>query len=55
MKKKIINIDATNLYRWAVSESLPENQINFDKNIFIEEILNTPNDSDIGYFIETDL
>ena len=53
--KKIISIDATNLYSWAVSESLPENEINFDKNILIEEILKTPNDSDIGYFIETDL
>ena len=27
----------------------------FDKNVKVEDILNTPDDSDIGYFLEVDL
>ena len=59
--KKILSIDATNLYDPALSESLPydENEMwqghpdLYMKNL--GEILNTSDDSDIGYFIEADL
>ena len=52
--KKIIYIDADSSYRWAMGESL-----HFDENTFYKKllgsILKTPDDSDIGYFVEVDL
>ena len=53
--KKILYIDANNLYGWAMSESLPYDEIKFDNNIKLEDILNTRDDSDIGYFVEINL
>ena len=53
--KKILYIDANNLYGHSMSEPLPYNEIKFDKNVKLEDILNTTNDSDIGYFIEVEL
>ena len=59
--KKIINLDATNLYGQSMSQFLPFDEIEMwqghadlymDK---LEEILNNPDDSDIGYFDEVDL
>ena len=38
-----------------MSESLTYVEIKFDRNLKLEEILNTSDDSDIGYFIEVDL
>ena len=38
-----------------MSESLPHDEIEFDKNVKLEDILNTPHHSDTGYFIEVDL
>ena len=38
-----------------MSEYLPYDEIKFDNNVKLEDILNTPEDSDIGYFIEVDL
>ena len=38
-----------------MSEPLPYDDIKFDNNIKLEDILNTPDDGDIGYFIEVDL
>ena len=35
--------------------SLPYDENKFDKNINLEDILSTPHDSDIGYFIEVDI
>ena len=53
--KKILYIDANNLYGHSMSQPLPYDEIKFDKSIKLEDILNTPDDSDIGYFIEVDL
>ena len=53
--KKILYIDANNLYGHSMSQPLPYDEIKFDKNVKLEDILNTPDDSDIGYFIEVDL
>ena len=53
--KKILYIDANNLYGHSMSQPLPYDEINFDKNVKLENILNTPDDIDIGYFIEIDL
>ena len=38
-----------------MSEPLPYDEIKFDKNVKLEDILNTPDDSDIGYFVEVNL
>ena len=48
-------IDANNLYGWALSEFKPYDEIKFDRNVKLEDILITPDDSDIDYFIEVDL
>ena len=53
--KKILYIDANNLYDHSMSEPLPYDEIKFDNTVKLEDILNTPDDSDIGYFIEADL
>ena len=54
-KKKILYKDANNLYGWAMGEPLPYDEIKFDNNGELVDILITPDDSDIGYFIEADL
>ena len=46
--KKILYIDATNLYGHLMSQMLPYNEIKFENYICLEEILNTPDDSEIG-------
>ena len=38
-----------------MSQSLPYGEIIFKTCVSLEEILNTPDDSDIGYFSEVDL
>ena len=53
--KKILYIDATNLYGHSMSQFLPYDEIKFEKDICLEEILKTPDDSEIGYFLEIDL
>ena len=53
--KKILYIDANNLYGHSMSEPLPYDEIKFDNNVTLEDIINTPDDNDIGYFIEVDL
>ena len=53
--KKILYIDANNLYGHSISEPLPCDEIKIDRNVKLEDILNTPDDSDFGYFVEVDL
>ena len=53
--KKILYIDPNNLNGHSMSQMLPYDEIKFDRIIKLEDILNTPDDSDIGYFIELDL
>ena len=53
--KKILYIDANNLYGHSMSQPLPFDEIKFDNNVTLEDILNTPDDNDIGYFVEVDL
>ena len=54
-KKKIRNEVADNLHGHSIGQSIHFVEIRFDKNIKNEEILNTPDDSDISYFVEVDL
>ena len=37
-----------------MTESLPYDEVKLDRNVELEDTLNTPDDSDIGYFIEVD-
>ena len=59
--KKIIYMDATNLYGHSMSQLLPFDEIEMwhghpDLHMNkLGEILNTSDDSDIGYFVEVDL
>ena len=53
--KKILYVDANNLYGWAMSEYLPYDEIKFDNNVKLEDILDTLDGSVIGYLIEVDL
>ena len=59
--KKILYFDANNLYGHSMSQPLPYDEIELWHGHpdllmnWLDEILNTPDDSDIGYFIEVDL
>ena len=53
--RKILYFDANNLYGDSMSQPLPYDEIKFDNEVELEDILNTPDDSAIGYFIEVDL
>ena len=53
--KKIIYMDATNLYANSMSQMLPYDKIKFEKDICLDEIINTPDDNENGYFLEVDL
>ena len=53
--KKILYIDAKNIYGHSMSQPLPYDEIKFDKNVILEDILNNPYDSDIGYLFQFDL
>ena len=53
--EKILFIDANNLYGHSMSEPLLHDEIKFDNSVKLKYIIKTPDDSDIGYFIEVDL
>ena len=63
--KQILYIDANNLYGWAMSQYLPTGDFKKIKlcceydsvlmNEIKEDIFNTPDDNEFGYFIECDL
>jgi hypothetical protein len=50
--------DANNLYGWAMSQYLPYKNISLNSDINIDNInniLDIPDDNDVGYIIECDL
>ena len=54
--KNILYFDATDLYGFSMSQALPYDEIKFEtENVCLEEILNTSDDNDKGYFLEVDL
>ena len=53
--KKILYIDSNNLHGHSMSQYLPYDEIKFDNITKLEDIINTSDDSNIGYFIEVDL
>ena len=59
--EKILYMDPTNFYGHSMSQLLPYDEIEMWHGDpakywnWLDEVLNTPNDADIGYFIEDDL
>ena len=53
--KKVLYTEANNLYGHSMSQPLPYDEIKFYENVKLEDVLNTPDDSDIGYFNEVEL
>ena len=53
--KKILYIDATNLYGHSMSQFLPYDEIDYHRNVRLEDKLKTPDHSDICAFVEVDL
>ena len=53
--KKILCIDSNIVYGHSVSQPLPYDEIKFDRNVKLEDILNTPDYRNFGFFIEVDL
>ena len=60
-KEKMLYMDATNLYSYSISQILPYDEIEMWHGYpdlymnWLEEILNTPDENEIGYFLEVDL
>ena len=48
-------IDAKNLYGPSMSQPSPNDEMNFDRNVKLEDKLNNFDDSDFGYFVEVDI
>ena len=48
-------MDASDLYGHSMSQMLPYDEIKFEKDICLEEILNKSDDNEIGYVLEVDL
>ena len=60
--KQILYIDANNLYGWAMSQYLPTIEFeklqlpeNYSQDQLVEDILQTPDDNEYGFFIECNL
>ena len=53
--KRFLYVDANNLYGHSMFQPLPDDEIKFDNDVNLEDILNTPDDNNIGLFIEVDL
>jgi hypothetical protein len=47
--------DANNLYGWAMSQSLPYEDLKFDNEKTLKEILETPDNNETGYIVELDI
>ena len=52
--KKILYIDSNNLYGHLTSHPLPYDETKFDKIVKLEDLINTPDDNDIGFSVEAD-
>jgi hypothetical protein len=47
--------DANNLYGWAMSQSLPYKDLEFEEHKKLEKVLETADDAEIGYIVECDI
>ena len=46
--------DANNLYGWTMLQSLLYKDLQFNDDISLRQILNTPDEADTGYIVEVD-
>ena len=53
--KKILYVDVNKLYGHSMSQPLPFDELKIGNIVKLEDILITPDDSNIGNFIEVDL
>ena len=53
--KKILYMDTTKLYGHSMSQPLPFDGTKFEKYVCLNDIINTPDDSDFDFFLEVDL
>ena len=53
--KKILHIDANNLYGLSMLQSLAYDESKFDENVILKIILKAEVDSDVGYILEVEL
>ena len=53
--KLLLYIDANNLYGHSMSQTPTYDEIKFDQNVKLDDILNTVDNSDTGYFVEINL
>ena len=53
--RKILYVDANNLYGHSISHPLRYDEIKFERDNCLNEILSTPDDKSIGFFSEVDL
>ena len=54
-EKYLMYYDANNLYRWAMTQHLPEGGFRWVENVNEPNFFNIPDDSPIGYILEVDL
>ena len=54
-QRSIWHIDANNLYGYAMMQKLPYKDFQFTTTTTLDAILNTPDDSDHGYYIVCDI
>ena len=54
-QRSIWYIDANNLYGYAMMQKLPYQDFQFTTTTILDTILNTPDDSDHGYYIVCDI
>ena len=52
IKKNISYIDAKKITGWAFSQGLPNDAFDSDKNVELQDVILTPDGSDIGCFID---
>ena len=55
LSKKIMYKDATNIYGHSMTQSLPFDENKTERIVCLEEMLNNPENSDIGNFIEVEV
>jgi hypothetical protein len=51
----LLYVDANNLYGQAMCQHLPYGNIKIDNDILLDDVIDTPDDSDIGYMVEVDI
>ena len=54
VKKKILYIDATNLFGHSMSQPLPFDETKVGRNVCLQYLINTADDTSNAYFLDVD-